>query len=241
MPVTRSEPEPPLSACCGSALPPSAAIRSASRARVRGADQHIFVGTALDEFLGAGLGDQLAPADDDQMVGRDRHLIHQVAGHENGAAFGREMFHQVPDPQDALWVEAVDRLVQQQHLRVTQHGHRDADPLPHAEGVPADPLAGHLTQPDQVEHLVHPGPGQPLRLGQEEQVVVGAPARVHGLGLKQRAYRAQWLIQVGVRPAVDRRGPGVRPVQAQDEPHRGRLARAIRAQEPGDPAWLDMK
>ena len=32
-----------------------------------------------------------------------------------------------------------------------------------------------------------------MRLGQEQQVVVGAPARVHGLGLEQRAYRAQRL------------------------------------------------
>jgi hypothetical protein len=51
----------------------------------------------------------------------------------DGAALGGEHLHQVPDPQDAFGVEPVDRLVEQQDLRVTEHGHGHAEPLAHAE------------------------------------------------------------------------------------------------------------
>ena len=83
--------------------------------------------------------------------------------------------------------------------------------------------------------------GQALGLGQEEQVVVRAAAGVHGPGLQQRAHGAQRLGEVGVPLAVDRRGAGVRAIQAEDQPHRGGFACAIRPEEPGHPAWFHRK
>src|SRR5262249_35017054 len=44
---------------------------------------------------------------------------------------------------------------------------------------------------------------------------------------------------VPVPAAVDRRGAAVRQVQPEYQPHRGRLARAVGPEEPGDPARLD--
>src|SRR3712207_7061778 len=49
---------------------------------------------------------------------------------------------------------------------------------------------------DGVEHLVHPGPGDAVALRQAQQVVEGAAAAVHGLGVQQGA---------DVRQRVDRK------------------------------------
>ena len=84
--------------------------------------------------------------DDDQVVGGQRHLAHQVRGHEHRPALGGQRLQQVADPEDALRVEAVDRLVEDQGLRVAEQRRGDAEPLAHAEREAARPLAGHLAQ-----------------------------------------------------------------------------------------------
>jgi hypothetical protein len=63
------------------------------------------------------------------VVGGGLHLTHEVAGDHHGATFVGQASHQRADPVDALGVEAVDRLVEEQHLRVAQQGGGDAQPL----------------------------------------------------------------------------------------------------------------
>ena len=55
-------------------------------------------------------------------------------------------------------VQAVDRLVEQQHARVAEQGGGDAQPLRHAERERPGPLARYLLQPGQGEDLLDPGP-----------------------------------------------------------------------------------
>ncbi|GAA3354169.1 hypothetical protein GCM10020366_09970 [Saccharopolyspora gregorii] len=72
---------------------------------------------------------------------------------------------------DAFGVEPVDRLVEQQDLRVAEQGGGDAEPLRHAEGEPAGALPRDLAEPDHVEDLVDAadrdpvGPGEPAQVG----------------------------------------------------------------------------
>ena len=212
--------------------------RAGQRLPLRGADPHRLHRVARDELGHRAVGDQLAAADHQQVVGGVLHLGHQVGGHEDGAAFRGQRLHQVPDPQDAFRVQPVDRLVEHQDGRVAEQRGGDAEALPHAQGEPLRPLPGHLAQPDQFEHLAHPAGGQVVRLGQAEQVVVRAPAAVHGLGVEQRtdfAHRVgepAELLAVHGDPAVRRE------VEPEDEPHRGGLARSVGAEEAGDPARL---
>jgi hypothetical protein len=49
----------------------------------------------------------------------------------------------------------------------------------------------------------------------------------------------QRILQVTVAPAVDEGEAALRPVQAQDQPHGGGLARAVRPEEPRHPARFD--
>ena len=67
-------------------------------------------------------GEQLAGADDDELVGEHGELGDQVAGHEHGAAPVGEVTQRGAQPADAVGVEPVGRLVEQQHLGFTEQG-----------------------------------------------------------------------------------------------------------------------
>ena len=75
--------------------------------------------------------------------------------------------------------------------RVAEQRGGDAEPLAHAEREAAGPPAGHLAQPDRVDHLVHPGAADPAVCGERQQVVVGAAAGVDRAGVQQGAHLAQ--------------------------------------------------
>ncbi len=67
------------------------------------------------------------------MVSRLLHFTHQVAGYEDRAALRRQLLHQVPEPEDAVGIQAVNRLIEEQNLRVPQERGGDAKPLRHPE------------------------------------------------------------------------------------------------------------
>src|SRR5262249_28669620 len=81
-----------------------------------------------------------------------------------------------PRIQDAVRVQAVDRLVEHQHRRVAEQGRGDAQPLPHAEGEPADPLPGDAVQSRQPEYLGDPAGADPVAGRDGQQVVTGGAA-----------------------------------------------------------------
>jgi hypothetical protein len=84
--------------------------------------------------------------------------VQQVRRQQDAAAAVGEAAQQAPHPADAGGVQAVGRLVQDQHLGVPQQRVRDAESLAHAQGVVADAPPGLLGgEADQAEHLVDPG------------------------------------------------------------------------------------
>ena len=56
--------------------------------------------------------------DDDDVVGELFHLAEEMAGHEHRVARRRARSQQIPQGEDALWVQAVARLVEHEHGRV---------------------------------------------------------------------------------------------------------------------------
>jgi hypothetical protein len=101
--------------------------------RIGAADPHDAAPGPGDEVGHAGVGDQPAPADDDEVLSGQGHLVHQVGGDEHRPALGGEVPQQGPDPADALGVEAVERLVEDDRAGVAQQGGGDAEALAHAE------------------------------------------------------------------------------------------------------------
>ncbi len=145
-------------------------------------------GVRRDEVLDAHVREQLPPADHDQVVRRQRHLAHEVAGDEDRPALRGQLLHQVPHPEDALGVQAVDGLVEEQHLRVAEERRRDAEPLAHAEREALRAPLGHVLEADHAQDLVHPLRRDAGELGEREQMAARAPAAVHGLGVQERAH-----------------------------------------------------
>ncbi len=147
--------------------------------------------------------------------------------------------HQVADPDDAVGVKTIDRLIEDQRVGVAEQGRGDPEPLTHSEREGPHPLARHVAEPDDVEHLADPAAVDAVAVGQPLEMVGGAPATDDRLGVQQRPDRPERVVQLAIGLAVDQHRAGTRRVQAQDHPHRGRLARPVGAQEPGHASRLD--
>jgi hypothetical protein len=104
-------------------------------------------------------------------------------------------------PQDALGVESVDRLVEQDDPGFAEQCRGDAEPLAHAERERSDPAAGHRDQSDEPEDLVDERLRDGIGLGQAEQVVVGRSPRMHRLGLQHCPHFVKWPPEVVIGPA----------------------------------------
>ena len=115
-----------------------------------------------------------AAADDDEAVGGGLDLAQQVAGQQHGAAARGEVLQQDPHPADALGVEAVGRLVQDQGRRVAEEGGADAEPLTHAERVLPDQAPLRAGEAHSLEHVVS---GPVAHAQQSSRRAAGSPGR----------------------------------------------------------------
>ena len=179
-----------------------------------------------------------AVVDDHDVVGGLGDLGQDVTGDQDGPSFGGQAAEQVAQPPDALRVQAVGGLVQDQHGRVAEQRGGQAEPLPHAQGVAAGPLPGRMLQADRGQQLAGPFPGDPGGCGQHPQVVPAGAAGVGGR-VEQRADGPGRAGQLRIGCPGDGRGAGVGADQPEQHPQRGGLPRAVGAEKPGDPAVGD--
>ena len=184
------------------------------------------------------VGDQPAAPDDDEVLGRDGDLAHQVRRQEDGAPAGRQALEEVADPEDPLGVEPVGRLVEDHHRRVAEQRRGDPEPLPHAQREAADPLAGHVVEAHERDHLVDARARDAVRLGHRAEVVEGAAAGVDGARLEHRADLVQRRLELVVAAPVGANRAGGRRIEPHDHAHGRRLAGAVGAEEAGDDARL---
>ena len=204
----------------------------------RGDERGLVLGGRQQLVLGAA-GHDLAAADEDHLVGDLLDLVEQVAGQQHGAAAVGVALEQTTHPADAGRVEAVGRLVEDQHGRVAEQGVGDAEPLLHAEGVVAQPaLRLGLVERDEVEHLVDAGVRQAHGLGADGEDLAAGAAGVLGRGVEQYADVQPGVGDVVVEVASDRDPTVRRWGEADHDAHRGRLAGTVGAQEPGHPTGL---
>jgi hypothetical protein len=97
------------------------------------------------------VGEQPAPADDDQVASGQGQLVQQVGGDDHRPALGGQA-PKGTGPNRCLGVEAVQRLVEDDRGGVAEQGGGDAQALAHAERAATGPPA---------HHLGHPGAGDP--------------------------------------------------------------------------------
>ena len=148
----------------------------------------------------------------------------------------RALAQERAQPANALRVEAVQGLVQNQDLRVAEQRRPEPEPLAHARRVLADPAAGGLLEPDDREHFVDAGARQPGQCRERAQVVA---RRAAGMGAARLDVDAE---HAGVRRhRVDRRPVDQRPARSRtgkpdDRLERRGLAGAVRSEEARDRA-----
>ena len=222
---------PPGSAVTAAPCAVSSAARSAARGERTSTSRRPRDATNSSTGVSAM---QPAAADDDQVVGGQRHLAHQVAGHEDRAALPGQRPEQLADPVDALGVQAVGGLVEHQHRRVTEQRRGDAEPLLHAEREPAGPPAGDRVQPGQGQHLGDPGRPDAVAARDRAQVLPGGPAGMHRVRVQHCAGLVQRADDPLVGAAPDKRPARSGGVQAQDDPQRGGLAGTVTHPVPPD-------
>jgi hypothetical protein len=164
-----------------------------------------------------------------------------VAGDEHGPALVGQPADQAAQPVDALRVEAVGRLVQDQDVGVAQQGGGQAEALAHPEREAPDPPAGGRGQPRLLQDLVDPRRGQPGRGGQDPQVVASRAARMEPALLQHGPDPPGRVGQLPVGPAVDGGRARGRGDQAEQHPQGGGLAGPVGAEEAGHRPRVDLE
>ena len=209
----------------------------ASASRVGRAHEHAGAG---EQLLARAVGDDPAVADDQQVVGDRLDLQQQVRGEQHGAAAVGEVAQQAAHPADALGVEAVGGLVEDQHLRVAEQRVREPEPLAHAERVLAHALARRRTcRARRASSSSSTRAGVDAHhLGGDGERLAAAAARVLGARVEQHADAQARVRQLAVggaraRSSCRRRGPRARPASASWSSCRRRSVRGSPVTVPG--------
>src|SRR5207244_10821054 len=116
---------------------------------------------------------------DGQSVADLLDLRQLVARHEHGAPFVAQLAQEAPDLPDPGGVEAVGRLVEDEHGRILQQHPREPEALTHPEGVPLHRVVGALSETDLLEDGVDGSGPDPVEPSEQAQVL---PGRVRGEG-----------------------------------------------------------
>ena len=131
-----------------------------------------------------------------------------MAGDQDRPPLRGQALEQVTHPADALRVEPVGRLVEDQYPRIAEQRRRDPEALAHAQRVPLEFALGGGGEPDDLQHLVGAAVRQPGGGADDPQVVAAGAALVCAAGLQDRAHVADRVGQVGVAVPADRRRAG---------------------------------
>jgi hypothetical protein len=84
-----------------------------------------------------------------------------VAGEQDRLATGGALTEKGAHPADALGIQSVQRLVENQDARVSEQRGRESEPLTHAHRVLPDTAARCLLEPDDRQQLIDTIAGQP--------------------------------------------------------------------------------
>src|SRR5690606_31239241 len=92
------------------------------------------------------LADDPALAQDRDVRARALDFPQQVAREKNGPAHVVQAQDDLADLADALRIQAVRRLIEDDQLRIAEHRRGERKPLLHAERIGREPVAGTIEQ-----------------------------------------------------------------------------------------------
>ena len=133
------------------------ALASAARAgasEASAASSKTVVSVAREQLGDRARGDDAAGVHDHDVAAGQLDLGEQVAGDDDGAAGRGIRLQDRAHGRDLGRVEAVGRLVEEEHLGPAEHGLGDAEPLLHAVAVGADRAVERAAERGDAERLV---------------------------------------------------------------------------------------
>ena len=180
----------------------------------------------------ARIGTQQAAVELDDARGHAVEKRAVVRDHDDGGHPGDEVL----DPRDAVDVEVIGRLVQQQEVGLEREGQRERGALPLAAGRRL--RRGRLVETEAMQELDEPR----LRAPPFALVVNGveSAAQREAFAQRRRARQHRFLLHEHDRQAVPRLDlPVVELTQPGDDLQQRRLARAVAADETDALAFAD--
>ena len=171
--------------------------------------------------------------DDHHVVHGLRDLGEHVAGQQDRTTLSGQLAQERAQPADALRVQPVGGLVQDEDLRVAHQCRSQAQTLVHAQREAPGTAVRRVTQLDELEHLLDAGTRHSRLGGDDAQVVAGRTAWVCS-GLEHRPDMPQRVDDVAVCVTADAGAARGRGDQAEQSAQGRRLARAVRPEEPRD-------
>ena len=176
--------------------------------------------------------------------GRDRLDLGQDVRREQHGVLHGEALDELAHVDALQRVEAARRLVEDQDLRVRQERHREAGALAQTAREVADEVARAVLEADALQHRGDAQPrllaGHAVECGLQREHLLDAVLAVQRHGLGQVADPTPDLHRLAQDvEARDARRAGRGGQVARQHAHGGRLARAIRPEEPDDLPSLD--
>src|SRR5437773_2401452 len=188
---------------------------------------------------GRSLGHDVAMVDDAKPIGEPVGFLHVLGRQEDCHALLVETADVLPHSCPVLRIESRRRLVEEQHLRMRNEGHREIEALPHPARVRPGAAVRGVLQVNRLQQLRNSLLSFPLREMVQralEAQVLSARELVIDSDLLGRipndlAYGGGILVHVDT---VHDRGSGRLLDERRDHFDRRRLARAVRAEESKD-------
>ena len=202
-------------------------------------DLHRLVGDLGPHLVDASLRHYVAVAEQHHVVGHAVHLVEDVARDHDVQALPRQSLEKGEALRARHGIEAVEGLVQHQHLRAVAQREGEADALAHPLAVGRDLAVGGVRHPDALQRLV----GQAARVGRREAVQAEPPSQQRAAGhaarervvLRAVADQAPQRFAVVGTPAQHGEAPARRAQQAGHQVHERGLPRAVGAHQARDP------
>ena len=188
---------------------------------------------ALD-FIDRADGQELTALDDADLIAHFGQLGEDVRADEDRFAVGGQLANHLAQLDACPRIEAVGRLIENQHAGIVDHRPAQAEPLPHAFREAADRLGRQLVEPRKahrvLDGLMALAAGQAVRAGEEVEILVAIDV---GIGAEIVGHEAEAAADaigiVDAREAIDERVASGRQIERRQNSHAGRLARAVGA------------
>ncbi len=179
--------------------------------------------------------DDLTCAQHHNLIAGCGRELEQVRRDDHGAAVVASLGDHLKRRVDAEWVDAVERLVEQQHRGLMQDGEHDREAAAHAVGEPrGDPIGGahEIEEFEQLARALRPVRTEPAQLRRERKVLPRCRA-----GDQPADVRAVSDVRLGCRGVTRHVDAGDHDLAAGRRQHAGqdaqggRLAGAVAAHE----------